>query len=441
MIALENNKTWFFFRVHGLHIKKNKNWRNFMFGDSTVANAEDIKSYIICKDFGHEIDHKLLRSEFPDNQSFIVVSITRVFSNANAEEIKEDAIKRANEIIALIYFYFLYASSLKVAITLDNEIYHSTDSSIQSYNSTGYSGISNNHTKGEFVTYTPNFNFTFSTKELIKELNKPLYSNITKIIIDKTNKHYKEVSNSLSNFYKTSNVPSPVTQQLGSVTSIELLLKDSVKYDNIEKRVKALLGKEDFTAFVEHKESKEKRSKEKESEGVFEKRHSIIHDAAACNYNDAFRAMNLYCMVLLGYSKICQRFFSKKEVCVYLDLIYKYKYDEDLKSNDTLSILKDYDKAKISFDAIDWVTRNLINHFGICKSGAVLVKSNFIATVHCLKQIRNLELKEAYKKVCSCMYYQKIPFSSFADFEVEYKDEDNTMLFSGLQRTIDRFIV
>lgn len=436
MISLENNNTWFFFRVYGLHIKKNKNWRNFMFGDSTVANAEDIKSYVITKKFGHKVDPKMLKFQFPDNQSFIVVSITGFFSDATAKKIEEDAVKRANEIIGLIYFYFFYASSFRLAITLKNEIYQISGSSYCYYNSEGFSGMFNKYTNGELVTYMPTANYIYSAKELIKELTKPPYFNITKIIMNKQDRHFKEVSNSLVNFYKTSNIPSPVSQQLGSVTSIELLLKDSVKYDNIENRVKTLLGESSFTDFVEHKKDQLKRGDAAENEGVFEKRHQVIHDAAYCDSNDAFRAMSLYCMVLLGYCKICSRFVSKNEVCIYLDLIYKYKYHLDLKKVDTLKILEKYDKMKIAFDTIDWVTRALINFFGICNTDGVMNEINFIKTVYCLKRIRNLELKEAYKRVCLCIYYHKIPFRNFTEFEISYNNNINTELIKSLESTI-----
>ncbi|MBI3258456.1 MAG: hypothetical protein HYZ54_03090 [Ignavibacteriae bacterium] len=434
MMTLEENShnTWFFFQIHGLHMKSDENWRKFMFGDATIANGSDIKKYLIeiKENLIQKLPEKNQLSEdpgimdfrFPDENSFIVVSVNRFFTDEKSERIKEEAVSRSHQIIGLVYFYFLFASYLKSAISLTNEIYsYDETSTYRYYNSEGYWGELNLHTKGEYVTFVPTPNFVFYREALLKELNKAPYSYITNIIVEKKSKHFNIIGLSLENFYRTSNVPSPITQQLGSVTSIELLLSDnSQKYGSIENRIRVLLGEEIFNDFVRKRKVDNKQTNQDENEGVLEKRHSAIHEGSKCDANDAFRAMNLYCMVLMGYSKICSKFTSKKEIGLYLDLIYKYTYDEDIKGYDTLNIKKEFENDRVSLEEIDWVVRNLINRFQLCNRKTPVSNENFVRAVYYLKGIRKLNLKDAFQRICYCIYYNTIPINSFENFELEY---------------------
>lgn len=434
MMTLDKNShnTWFFFQVHGLHMKPDENWRNFMFGNATIANGEDIRNYlktVEILEFNTEEDYTKLNYQFPDTQSFIIVSVPHFFSDKTAQEITKTANRRAGQIAGLIYFYFLFASNLTYVISLANEIHYISGSNYRYYNSEGKQGETELNTKGEYRTCFANPYFEYTINELLKELNKPPYLFITEMIIKKEGKHFDTISNSLVNFYRTSNVPSPITQLLGSVTSIELLLGDDTqKYNYIKNRVKTLLGDEVYFRFIENKEIAREKIKTKELVGVFDKRHEVVHKAESCDENDAFRAMNLYCFTLLGYCKIAAKFSSKVEVCLYLDLVYKYKYDPVLKNYDTLNLKTDFENIKISLDQIDNEARFLIKRFNLCNSSSHMFNEFFLKSVHFLKEVKNLDLKDAFDRICHNIYYNTIPFTNFDDFEREYNRNISSIL-------------
>ena len=141
----------------------------------------------------------------------------------------------------------------------------------------------------------------------------------------------------------TSNVPSPITQFLGAITSIELLLKenDDLKYENIKKRVRALLGAEIFKDFLSTTDSRT---------GVFDKRHKVIHQGED----------------------------SKSKICKHLDIIYSIENDINL-SGDIFEIMPKWDKVKFDSSLIDLTLQRLIHMYGLCSPEKENVNNNSYA--------------------------------------------------------------
>lgn len=438
------NNTWFFFPILGLNIKRSKTWRNFAFGDATIVNSEDLKDYLRTTNCNQSDNHLLnpkhLNSTFSNKLSYLIVNADKYLCDKTVKKIENDAIERAYQIASLLHFFFLYSSYYTNSVCLTSEIFSTEGFHYQYTSHRGRWGQKDKYTNDEHRITVPDNSFVYSIKGLKKQLQKLPFTNLSKIIIEKiNNKHTKYILVSLLNFYKTSNSVSPTLQQIGSVTSIELLLRSNDSFNHLENRIKILLGEKIYSDFVDS-ENKDKINKP-DYEGVIKKRHLVVHKAITCDNTDAYRAICLYCHVLISYCAIYKKFYSKAELNNYLDLIYKYKYN-DLFKQDTLNLLDSYYKGFFDQDSIHWVYRQVIKSFGLCNPNnkEMLVNSLFEAVFY-IHKIKNIGIQEAYKIVCKSIYYHKIPFENYNEFIIEYeKNIDHLITDFDLER-IDGYII
>lgn len=415
------NCTLYFFPISGLHITNRKIKNKLIFEDATIANGKAIKSFLAENNFLND----KRGFHFHDSLSYILVRIDGIEKNGNEEFLKEKAVERCHQIIALVFFYFFIVFDLKRSVSLMREIFGYHSDSITSYNSNGLRCQYNNYSRGEVVLNPPTPFIYITIEKLFTLLNAKPFDAITRIITQNNNKNIKRIKNktsepiiqSLVNFYLTTNIPAATVQLLGSITSIELLLKlGEEKYKNIEKRLNALLGDQLFNRYC-------KTSNKSKIHTVFDIRHSVIHGAELCSCDDAARSMKLYCNSLLKFSFISKIFYSKDELCNYLDLLYKNEHC-DTHRNNVLDIKKHFLKISKGFQFLDWVVYRLAEYFALFKtSNGVVDSSNFIKSIYFLHSIENIELSEAYIKICNCIRVLKIPYKNYHEFYISYINE------------------
>lgn len=405
----KGNINWYVFNLNGLQIRDQKNWRDFIFDDATIVNAIQFKEYM--ESIGHSSDDLKAIKPYDSNHTFLIVQTTGKITEENKKQFESDAKKRAFEIAGFIFFVFLFLSDYSLGITLDSQVYK-TSSSV-SYLFSSYKilpSIYQKNTAGELKISIPNKDFIYSRQELTDLFQKRQFNLLYELIKTKKDNNLLEC---IRNLYLTLNVPSPITQFLGAITSIELLLKenDDLKYENVKKRVRALLGAEVFKNFILTTDSRT---------GVFDKRHKVIHQGEDCTNIDAYRVITLASRIIIAYSYLFQKFNSKSKICKHLDIIYSVENDKNL-SGDIFEIMPKWDEVKFDSSLIDWTVQKLINIFGLCNTENENVNNTSYAKaiIH-HSHIRKCKLEESFELIKQSLYYNENPFNTFDEFSSFY---------------------
>jgi len=327
------NVSWYIFNLYGLKIEDSDEWRSFLFGDATIVSHNDITSFISeCR----EEWRKYLKFHLTDpNCSYIIVKL----SNSDTVEDKYDeAEERASEVAAFLYFIYFFLSRYSKATCLGTEIFSYYPTSINFFSGKGTHGRNTRNTRKEHYTritkkplqaHRHNLQVIFRQNTLFKELFE--------CVCNKNNELQKIITKSLVNFYKTSSIPHATTQLVGAITSIELLLKtEQGRYGLITDRICGLLGSKFYKSF-------------KEKNSIFDIRHNIIHDAANCTADDAFKAFYLYSFILIAFSNLYKVFSSKEQLTAYLELIYNHENEGTKKQSyckDPFNLLTQWEELK-----------------------------------------------------------------------------------------------
>ncbi len=407
----KGNINWYVFNLNGLQIRDQKNWRDFIFDDATIVNAIQFKEYM--ESIGYSSEDLKTFEFYGSNHTFLIVQTTGKITEENKKQFESDAKKRAFEVAGFIFFVFLFLSDYSLGITLDSQVYK-TSSSV-SYLFSSYKilpSIYPKNTAGEFMILTPKIDFIYSRQELTDLFQKRQFNLLYELIKTKKDNNLLEC---IRNLYLTLNIPSPITQFLGAITSIELLLKenDDLKYENVKKRVRALLGAEVFKNFISTTDSRT---------GIFDKRHKVIHQGEDCTNSDAYRAIALASRIIIAYSYLYQKLNSKSKICKHLDIIYSIENDKNL-SGDIFEILPKWDKLKFDSSLIDWTVQTLINQkmYDLCNPEKRNVNNNSYAeAIIRHSRIRKCKLEESFELIKQSLYYNENPFNTFDEFSSFY---------------------
>ena len=415
ILKLYNGKVaWFVFNVYGLKLNKSINWQQFLFHDSTVVNIENLSEYL-RNELNYSKDDFLFQLN-KDADSYLIVHIGGAITKENENEKIKLAKQRANEIISLIYFSFLYLTNSSFGISLDFELTQTSGGTFSYFTSNREISHTQQHTKGEFWIQCPTPPYQMSRESLMRILKKEYFNLFFEVIIKKKGAFYQVLSNSLTNFYRTTNTQSPMTQFVGSVTSTEILLKKQVdRYDLIKERIFVILGEKFYNDYIEDNEN---------ISGIFNLRNNIVHDGQFCYDYDAGRAIRLFSEILIAYSHFCNQFSSKDELCHYLDIIFKHlKNSNNLYTKDPFNILQKWYKIKYSISNIDDVPLYLISYYSLNHSQIKdEAKSNFISAVYCFSKLRKIKLETAYKHLYNHLIYKKVGYDNFEEFEKLFED-------------------
>ncbi len=417
MLQLERNNTnWYIYNVVGLSIKDSNDWRaKPLFKDSTLVNRKQLIRYL--EEINYENDE--IRRDIIYGRSMdtpvLIIQNNGIIEKNDEERFNENAERRALEIISLIYFTFLFLSNFKIGICLDFQLIESSRGKkniVSSYNRIIFY---ERNFGDEYPIFCPQKPFCFSLTKLKRIFNKSQVKFIYKIVENRSN---SLILDSLINFYLSVNVPSPISQLLGSITSMEILLKNDNIYDKLLERIKVMLGEKIYQEYIL---SQKNEKKEIIKYGVIDKRHVIVHEGSQCNSTDAMRAIILSCYCIIGFSYLIQKFKNKESLCKHLDLLYKVKFDNDLKSGHFFIISK-WKKYQFDISLLDIPGIWFIDYFALCSSTKTEIPlGSYAQAIVLYSNYSSLDLELSYKKIKQLHYYNNFAFKSFKNFQEYYE--------------------
>ncbi|MBM2814115.1 MAG: hypothetical protein HW421_877 [Ignavibacteria bacterium] len=214
---------WYLFNIYGLEIDDQENWRDFIFDNVTIVNSKQFIDYLDEINYDENAVFRDILKGIPSNHTFLIVQTFGKLTKVNENGNNKQAEKRALEVAGFIYFVFLFLSDFRKGISLDSQLYNSSGSEIHIFTSYKLTSMIQKHTSNEYHITLPTENFKYSGDNLEKIFNKKQFFNLYEIVKSRNNNTILE---SVSTFYLTSNIPSPTSQLLGAITSIEILLKD-----------------------------------------------------------------------------------------------------------------------------------------------------------------------------------------------------------------------
>ncbi|OGU12191.1 MAG: hypothetical protein A2X61_08420 [Ignavibacteria bacterium GWB2_35_12] len=404
------NINWYLFNLYGLQIEDQDNWRDFIFDDATIVNAKQLKEYLEEIQYDERPIIHYLFSHFKSEHTFLIVQNYGKIVKENEKELQAQAEKRALEVSGFIFFVFLFLSDFRIGISLDSQIYGSQGSEINLLTSYKSQSTHNKYTAGEYSISIPDEPLRYSRTKLINLFNKIQFKRLYYFVKTRNDKNINE---SLSNLYLTLNVPSPITQLLGAITSIEILLKDDMKYDRISERINTMLGEKIYKDFVETS---------KDKIGVLKKRHNVIHQGEHCTDKDAYSAIVVSSYIIIVFSHLVHHFPTKSKICKHLDIIHKIQKDKDL-TLDIFGIIEKWEAIKFDLTLIDWTVQRLIYYFGLCNSKKKEVtKDSFTQAIVWHSKVRNNDLETSYNLIKNSLYYNVSPINSFDELTTYYEE-------------------
>lgn len=418
------NVNWHITPIVGLEIQDQDNWRDFIFGDATIVNKKQLYDYL-----NNEEKFKEMANPFVDNpnQTYLILQTAGDFKNGKNIDFKDEIKHRFLEVIGFINFVFLYLTDFKYTICFYSSLFSINQDYVETYTSKGGINTTNFQIVKDYPIQVIDKYFNYSREKLIEVFSKNYFKNLFEIVKNKKSK-FTEIKSALIQFYLTSNIPSPISQLLGCVTSIEILLKnnDEESYDNIEKRMEVLEGDEFIKNFIK---------KTEKADGVLKTRHKVIHQGIICSANDAYRAIVVATTILISYSFFTKQFKNKIEILRHLDLIYQIKKDDGLKT-DKFNILNQWNEL-IEYDKshFDWVIRRLINYHQLCINKTnTIEKLNFAEVVVRYQKIRNYKLEKCFDLISNAIYYNLIPFKNFKGF-LSYCSKNKVIIDTAVNKS------
>lgn len=411
---LVNEKThWWIFEIIGLKIEDQPNWLQFMFDDSTIVNGRQLSKYFIENNFPDDI----LFYYPPDipNKTFLIVSSYGTISNEKEKKI--EITSRAREIMGFIYFVFFFLSNFKTSICFHSQVFSNNSMQTILIKGNHYRSAFMENTAGEYPIRIQTPPFEYTRENLIGLFENPYF----KWICEALKRKDKSICKFLMVFYVNTNTLSPIIQQIGSITSIEVLLKTEGKYENIEKRLSILLGEKVYNSFISDS-----------NQGIFHKRHQFIHEGEDVDSNDAFRAIKIASLALINYSYLWSNHNSKFSICKYLDLLNYLKHDKDIKEYD-FNQARHFANLEILLPKMDWIIQAIISNNQICsvdKNHNIQMK--IVETIVLYSILRKIPIDVSYKIIVNNIYFNRGSIPKYSDFQNIYVNE-----LEGIQARID----
>jgi hypothetical protein len=393
--------SYYFFNLYGLEIRSSKNWGDFMFNDATIINTDQLKSLIRIEfsDVSYENVNRRL-----NGHSILLVRKFGVNSfNKLKENDKEmEAHIRAKEITSFIFLVFFQLSGFRYGISLDSELYESSGFNSSLIDSSGNISYRSRNIGYEYYIMLPKKPFNLSKTILVNIFKRSIFRNLYNIIINQ-NESNKHLRSSLLNYYLSLNTPSPTTQFLGSISSLELLLKNKSSYEQFLKRKSLLLSgklKEKFSNIDEY----------------IGNRHKIVHAAASVDLDILHIPVYLYCYILPIYIELFNIHRSNDQVLKFIDLVIQ---ENKITLKGSNYYLKKFDKtlAKQKY-LTDYSILNIIQFYN--PNDPTNYNRDILQIVYCISKMNDISVEKAYL-LLSKHFLISEPFNDLDEFFSEYK--------------------
>jgi hypothetical protein len=430
MLQLEKgNIIWFIFNLIGITIKDNNRWREEpFFCNSTIVNRKQLLKYLESINYENDEIRKSIIWGKPIESSVLIVQINGEINDFNKNEIYQKAERISQEIIGFIYTIFLFLTHFQIGITLDFQLSHSSKGFSNIITSKGYISNTIRNFGEEYIIISPENEYHFKYQELINIFNNNLFRFLYNEVKNRSDSFLLD---SLVNFYLTSNVTSPITQLLGSITTIEILFENNS--EKLSKRIKILLGEEIFDNYNIN-DSK----KNKWMIGVIELRHKIIHTGSICSSFDAYKAIKLAMYCILGYSHIKSIFGCRQSICKHLDLLYQFHYDNDIKL-DHFGIRNIWSRFKLLIPKMDLFGIYLLSEYSLCTQEIIQSSvERFSKVLVYYSKYWNLSFEKSYNCIKDLYYYN---FDNIIEINVllEYYNSNKEFIDHLYELSIRKF--
>lgn len=347
---------WMLFPLRGLDvIDEHPNLKKPVFGDATIISKSHIREIVQSAKFNeamapehdHEkdiifmIEHATLEEEY---QALVAVRRSGKLGHGFTESSKTlyRAHSRASQISATLALIFLAVNESGLTCGLVEQIHHKTQSIAaldisqkQFMVSIGLGGSPPRTIRDS------KRNIQFSTSQLKDILKNTEFGSLALILLPHKSRCAKSIRRALSasvcRLSDAIHSPNTATQLLGAVTAIEILLSESGdSYDDIIKRLAALLGKQALDSFSVQE--------------IFQARHLYVHKGEEPEMLSSIgsKSIGLALNVIFRYSDLALQFSTKQYIIDYLGLIDKaYHIQEDLGSQAIAKILKHTPNYKV----------------------------------------------------------------------------------------------
>ncbi|MCO5250732.1 MAG: hypothetical protein M9949_04835 [Candidatus Kapabacteria bacterium] len=406
------NTIWNIRKIEGLMIKDNVNWQNFIFQDATIVNSKQLKEYVDNNGFWLDNDFdKILGSSSVHDAYIVAASIMK--PEDYSSKIKIDQ-KRVYEIMGFIYFVFLFMSNNKYGIVLSEQINPASGGSGIAIGGNKKFTVWQKHTKGEFNISTPPEPYLYDIEELVNIFKRPYFSNIFNLVKSKKDDN---LILAIRNFYITSNANSAATQLLGSITSLELLLKIDRKdsFDNLRKRVYVIGEMQQNSKIVSNIEN---------LSAVIDVRNDVIHNGKFSTNNEALGSIKLFSCALIMYAHLYKKLKHRNVICRHLDLVYSVIKDDGLKM-DTFNVKNEWENYYFEYDSIDWHIREITSYYGLCnpeKDDIDLIK--YVEAIALYSNLSNKEMELSFNNFKDFNYYHRFPFDRYDSYIALYNENE-----------------
>lgn len=392
--------SYYFFNLYGIEIRSSKNWGDFIFNDATIINTDQLKS--------------LIRIEFSDVSYENVtrglnghsILLVRKFGVNSFNKLKEndkemEAHIRAKEITSFIFLVFFQLSGFRYGISLDSELYESSGFNSSLIDSSGNISYRSRNIGYEYYITLPKKPFNLSKTIIVNIFKRSIFRNLYNIIINR-NESNKHLRSSLLNYYLSLNTPSPTTQFVGSISSLELLLKNKSNYKQFLKRKSLLLSdklKERFTTIDDY----------------IGNRHKVVHAAASVDLGILHIPMYLYCYIIPIYIELFDTHYSNDQVLKFIDLAIQEKKIMLQGSNYHQKRL-DTILTKYNF-LTDFSILNIIQFYN--PNDPTNYNKDILQIVYCISKMNNISVEKAYLLISKHFLIKKA-FKNVDEFLYEY---------------------
>ncbi len=391
----KGNRTWFLFNLIGIRIEDQFDWSDFIFDDATLVNKSQFKK--MTDSFSN------FKDNYPDFDSDTTYLLVQSFGKISKDvhlldnEMQNKAVQRAYEVAGFINLVFQYLTNHKYSIVLEKQYNPKYYSRLKIFSNYGHRSRHESFTNGEFKMLSPKQPFVFSRTNLLKIFNSERFTSLYEIVKSKSKKS-KHIKSAITNFYLNINIPNSISQLLGSVTTLEILLKDETSYSNFRKRLETIIDPRLKKLVI--KDSKD---------SIIDKRHEVIHEGAICDKNFAQKAIILTTITLLNYSNFYDINKSKKEFCENIDSKLRLKHINDFNT----SIYK----------LTDITLPHIFNFVGLSSVENIKnIKENFLKSVLCYQNIKKIDVKPTWSIVTNFYYFGNNPFPIFEEFKQYYNE-------------------
>ena len=346
---------WILFPLRGLDvIDEHPDLKNPVFGDATIISKSHIREIVQSAKFnvamapGHDhekdiifmIEHATLEEEY---QSLVVVRRSgKLGYGSESSKTLYQARSRAVQISATLALIFLAVSENGLTCGLVEQIHHKTQSiaalDINQKNFMVSIGLGGSPPR---TIRDSKRNIKFSTSQLPDILKNTEFGNLASILLPHKSKCARSIrkalSASASRLSDAIHSPNIATQLLGAVTAIEILLSEpGDSYDDIVRRLSALLGKQALDTFAVQE--------------IFQARHLYVHKGEEPEMFSSIgsKSIGLALNTIFRYSDLALQFSTKQYIIDYLGLIDKaYRIQEDLGSQALAKILRHTPNYKV----------------------------------------------------------------------------------------------